>query len=165
MKIFRRVLLAAVLLLLIALVWIWLSRPQQIDMSAYAPASALVYLESNSLMDVADGVASTDTWKSVRPLLGNIKNTWPGARTRRLIALTGLGPTSSVILTRAQVAMVMLDLGAREEGDTMTLKPEAAMLIETHTSKRRIAGTVEEALQSFAEKFYTQPTGMERCRI
>ena len=54
--------------------------------------------------------------------------------------------------------MVMLDLGAREEGDTMTLKPEAAMLIETHTSKRRIAGTVEEALQGFAEKFYTRPT-------
>lgn len=158
MKIFRRVLLAAVLLLLIALVWIWLSRPQQIDMSAYAPATSLVYLESNSLMDVVDGVASTETWKSVRPLLGNIKTDWPGAKTRRLVALTGLGPTSSVILTRAQVAMVMLDLGAREEGDTMTLKPEAAMLIETHTSKRRIAGTVEEALQSFAEKFYTRPT-------
>lgn len=158
MKIFRRVLFAAVFFLLIALVWIWLSRPQQVDMSAYAPASALVYLESNSLMDVADGVASTDTWKSVRPLWGNINTVWPGARTRRLIALTGLGPTPSVILTRAQVAMVMLDLGAREEGDTMTLKPEAAMLIETHTSKRRIVGTVEEALQSFAEKFYTRPT-------
>jgi hypothetical protein len=158
MKIFRRVLLATALLLLIALVWIWLNRPQPVDMSAYAPASALVYLESNSLMDVVDGVVSTNTWKSVRPLLANLKTDWPGARTRRLIALTGVGPTSSVILTRAQVAMVMLDLGAREEGDTMTLKPEAALLIETHTSKRRIASTVEEALKGFAEKFYTRPT-------
>jgi hypothetical protein len=54
--------------------------------------------------------------------------------------------------------MVMLDLGAREEADTMTLKPEAALLIETHTSRRRIRPTVEQALQTFAERFYSRPT-------
>ena len=52
----------------------------------------------------------------------------------------------------------MLDLGAREEADTMTVKPEAALLIETHTSKRRIKSTVEQALQTFAERFYERPT-------
>lgn len=127
-------------------------------MSAYAPASALIYLESNSLMEVADGITATDTWKLVKPLIGETNTDWPSARTRRLIALTGIGPTASVILARAQVAMVMLDLGAREEADTMTLKPEAALLIETHTSKRRIKTTVEHALQTFAERSYERPS-------
>ena len=77
---------------------------------------------------------------------------------RRLIAFTGIGPTSSVILARAQVAIVMLDLGSREENNTMTLKPEVALLIETHTSKRRIKATVEDALQTFAQRLYKNPT-------
>jgi hypothetical protein len=158
MKSFRRVVLVLLLVLCLASVWIWLNRPQRVDMSASAPASALIYLESNSLMEVADGITATDTWKLIKPLIGETKTDWPSARTRRLIALTGIGPTASVILTRAQVAMVMLDLGAREEADTMTLKPEAALLIETHTSKRRIKSTVEQALQTFAERFYERPS-------
>ena len=54
--------------------------------------------------------------------------------------------------------MVMLDLGAREEGDTITLRPEAALLIETHTSEARIKTTVEDALKKFAERSYGKPT-------
>ncbi|HET6669536.1 MAG TPA: hypothetical protein VFH15_04815 [Pyrinomonadaceae bacterium] len=158
MKIFRRVVLVALLILFLAFVWIWLNRPQRTDMSASAPASALIYLESNSLMEVADGIAATDTWKQVKPLIGETKSDWPSAQTLRFIAFTGIGPTASVIIARAQIGMVMLDLGAREEAETITLKPEAAVLIETHTSKRRIKTTVEQALQTFAERLYTRPT-------
>lgn len=158
MRILRRVLLVLLLVICFAAVWIWLNRPQRIDLSASAPASALIYLESNSLMEVADGIMATDTWKLVKPLIGETKTDWPSARTRRLIAFTGIGPTASVILARAQVAMVMLDLGAREEANTMTVKPEAALLIETHTSRRRIKSTVEQALQTFAERFYERPS-------
>lgn len=127
-------------------------------MAAYAPASALIYFESNSLMDVADGISATDSWKVVKPLIGETKSDWASPQTRRLIAWTGIGPAQSVILARAQIAMVMLDLGTREQGDTVTLKPEAAVLIETHTSKRRIKSTVEETLSKFAERSYGQPT-------
>ena len=158
MRILRRVLLVLVLVICFAAVWIWLNRPQRVDLSASAPASALIYLESNSLVEVADGIMATDTWKLVKPLIGETKTDWPSARTRRLIAFTGIGPTASVILARAQVAMVMLDLGAREEANTMTVKPEAALLIETHTSRRRIKTTVEQALQTFAERFYERPS-------
>ena len=158
MRILRRVVLVLLLVICLAAVWIWLNRPQRVDMSASAPASALIYLESNSLMEVADGITKTDTWKLVKPLIGDTRTDWPGAGTRRLIAFTGIGPTASVILARAQVAMVMLDLGAREEANTMTIKPEAALLIETHTSRWRIKTTVEQALQTFAERFYDRPS-------
>ena len=115
MKLLRRALLGILLIVFLAFGWIWLNRPQRTDMSDSAPASALVYLESNSLMEVADGIAATDTWKLVKPLTGEAKTDWPSVQMRRLIAFTGIGPTSSVILARAQVAIVMLDLGSREE--------------------------------------------------
>jgi hypothetical protein len=158
MKLFRRALLGILLILLLALGLIWFNRPQRVDMANLAPASALVFLESNSLMEVADGIVATNTWKSVKPLVGEAKTDWPNVQVRRLIAFTGIGPTSSVILARAQVAIVMLDLGSREQDDTMTLKPEVALLIETHTSKRRIKVTVENALQTFAQRLYRNPT-------
>lgn len=158
MTIPRRVFLASLLVFLIAFAWIWWNRPQQADLAAYVPASSLVYLECNNLMDVADAIAATDSWKAVKPFLGETKSGWISAGARKLIGWTGIGPTSGVILARAQVAMVMLDLGAREQGETLTLKPEAALLIETHTSRRRIKSTVEELLARFAEKSYVQPT-------
>ncbi len=158
MKLLRRALLGILLIVFLAFGWIWLNRPQRTDMSDSAPASALVYLESNSLMEVADGIAATDTWKLVKPLTGEAKTDWPSVQMRRLIAFTGIGPTSSVILARAQVSIVMLDLGSREEAGTMTIKPEVALVIETHTSKRRINATVESALQTFAQRLYGNPT-------
>ena len=109
-------------------------------------------------MGVADAIVVTDTWNKVKPFIGTASDNWTSSRTRRFIAFTGIGPTPAVILARAQVAMVMLDLGAREEGDTITLKPEAALLIETHTSAARIKTTVEGALGKFAERSYGKPT-------
>ena len=154
----RRILVATFSILLIALAWMWWNRPQQADLAGYAPASSLVYLECNSLMEVADALISTASWNKVRPFIGAGSDNWTSSQTRRFIAFTGIGPTPGVILARAQVAMVMLDLGAREDGDTITLKPEAALLIETHTSEARIKNTVEDALKQFAERSYGKPT-------
>lgn len=158
MTIVRRILFATLSILLIALAWIWWNRPQKADLAGYAPASSLIYLECNNLMGVADAIVVTDSWNKVKPFIGAGTGNWTSPRTRRFIAFTGIGPTTGVILARAQVAMVMLDLGAREEGDTITLKPEAALLIETHTSEARIKTTVEDALKKFAERSYGKPT-------
>lgn len=145
-----------VILVVAALVW-W-NRPQSSDMANYAPADALVFLECNSLLDAVDAIASTDAWKDLSPLLGTNRIQPPHRWVTRVISWTGIGPTRTVILARAQLATVMLDLGAREQGETLTIKPEAAILIETHTAERRIRPTVEEALRLFAEKSYRQPT-------
>ncbi len=127
-------------------------------MANYAPADALVYLECNSLLDVADAIAGTDAWRELSPLLGKSGGPPPRRWLTRVISWTGIGPTRSVILARAQLAAVILDLGAKEQGETLTIKPEAAILIETHTSARRMRPTAEEALRLFAEKSYLQPT-------
>ncbi|MCM3904793.1 MAG: hypothetical protein ND866_24110 [Pyrinomonadaceae bacterium] len=157
MKLFRWFPALAFTVIVVVVAWLWWSRPQRSDMENYAPADALVYLECNNLLDVVDGIASSDAWKELSPLLGTSGSQPPRRWLTRVISWTGIGPTRSVILARAQLATVMLDLGAKEEGETLTIRPEAAILIETHTSESRIRPTVEEALRRFAEKSYRQP--------
>ena len=77
---------------------------------------------------------------------------------RGFIRWTGIGPIKSVILARAQVAVVVTDLRAVEEGDALKIKSEGALLIETHTSERRIRATFEETIKTLAEKTYGHPT-------
>jgi hypothetical protein len=50
------------------------------------------------------------------------------------------------------------DLGTTEDGETLRVKPEGALLIETHTSERRIRPAVEAALKNLAEVTYGTPT-------
>lgn len=154
----------AFIVVLVVGVWVWWNRPYSSDMAAYAPADALVYLECNSLLDVAVAISSTDAWKELAPLLRASGSQLPSRWLTRVISWTGIGPTKTLILARAQLATVMIDLGAKEQGETLTIKPEAAILIETHTSERRMRQTVEDALRLFAEKSYRQPT-LKRTEI
>jgi hypothetical protein len=158
MKLLRWFLAIAFVVILVAAAWVWWNRPQSSDMADYAPADALVYLECNSLLNVVDAITGTDAWKELNPLSGTSGPQPPNRWLTRVIKWTGIGPIESVILARAQLATVMLDLGAREQGDTLTIRPEAAILIETHTAERRIRPAVEEALRLFAEKSYRQPS-------
>ncbi|MDQ3668522.1 MAG: hypothetical protein M3410_18505 [Acidobacteriota bacterium] len=157
MKLIRWFPAIAFTVILVSAAWLWWNRPSNSDMADYAPAESLVYLECKSLLDVVDAIASTDAWKVLSPLLGTSGSQPPGRWLSRVISWTGFSPARTVILARAQVATVMLDLGAKEEGETLTIKPEAAILIETHTAERRMRPAVEEALRLFAEKSYRQP--------
>src|SRR6185295_19275364 len=44
-----------------------------------------------------------------------------------------------------------------EEGNSLRVTTEGAVLIETHTSERRIRAPFEQAIQSLAEKTYGRP--------
>ena len=158
MKLLFRVSIAVLLIAVIGALWLWWNRPQRTDLSELAPADSIAYLESNNLVDVAEGIANTDAWGALRPYVGTVNDQTRRSWLRRFTAWTGIGPTSGVILTRAQLAAVVLDLGAREEGEVITIKPQVALLIETHTSSFRISATIEDALQKFAEQSYARPT-------
>jgi hypothetical protein len=73
---------------------------------------------------------------------------------QNLIRITGIGPIDSVITARSQVAVVVTDLGASEAGETLNVKPEAAIVIETHTSSGRIKAPIERALQRLVTEPY-----------
>lgn len=152
-----RLLGAFLVIILIAGGWFWWNRPIPVDMAAYVPADSLIYLESNNLLDVANAIGATDSWQKLAPQVGlklpDSKNNW----STFLVRVTGLGSISSVLATRAQVAFVMLDLQAVGNGDALEYKPEAALVVETHTSERRVKPAVEGLLNDFTKRAFGEP--------
>jgi|SRR5882672_8067189 len=150
--------LLALLVLVVAASWLWWVKPKKVDMAAYAPADSLLYLEANNPSEIIQAITGTDAWITFERAMGTSA---PAARTRWLqgfVGWTGIGPIQSVILARAQVAAVVTDLGTAEEGDTLRIRPEGAILIETHTAESRIRPPFEQALKTLAEKTYGRPT-------
>lgn len=153
----RWILLLTLLLLAILGSWLWWVRPSPVDMATYAPADSLLYLEANRPSVVFEAVAGTDAGKILENMMGSPaipRNPW----FQTFVGWTGIGPIQSVILARAQIAAVVTDLGTTEEGDELRIKPEVAVLIETHTSERRIRPLFEQSLKTLAEKTYAAPT-------
>jgi hypothetical protein len=158
MKRMRWILLVVGLLIMIVAGWLWIARPQTVDMSTYAPADSLLYLESNRPLAVVETIADTDAWKAFERVMGTQSGAMRRQWLQRFIGVTGLGPVQSVVLARAQVAAVVTDLGATEEGEALRIRSEGAVLIETHTAEFRIKPEFEKALKQLAEKTYGRPT-------
>lgn len=157
MKRARWILISAFLGIVLALGWLIWTRPRDIDMAAYAPANSLLYMETNEPLLVVQALMETDAWK----LLDKTGAHWNiGQRSwiRKIIRVTGIGPIQSVILSRAQISIVVTNLGTVQEETTLRVKPEAALLIETHTSEARIRTTVEQAIKDLAHATYGNPS-------
>jgi hypothetical protein len=151
--------LLGILLVIILIIagWFWWNRPAMVDMAAYVPADSLVYLESNNLIDIANALGATDSWQKLVPHVGiklpDPSNSW----STYLVRVTGIGSVPTVVATRAQVAFVMLDLTASGNGDALEFKPEAAVVVETHTSARRVKPALESLLNDFTKRAYIDP--------
>jgi len=127
------------------------------DMAAHAPAGSLFYLEANSPSAVVKALESTEAWKTFDNLAGKGPST-PGSNwLEGFVRWTGIGPIESVILARSQVAIVVTNLGTTEDSETLRVKPEGALIIETKTSASRIRPAVENAVQKLAELTYGKP--------
>lgn len=144
-------------LLAIGAGWLWRIKPREADMTALVPANSLLYLEVNNPLEVVQALENTEAWKVIDDLAGASQKTPRNAWFERFIGWTGIGPVDSVILARSQVAVVVTGLGATEDSDTLRIRPEAALVIETKTSERRIRPAVEEAVKKLAELTYGKP--------
>ncbi len=160
MKLLRIIVIVVCLVLVLGAVWLWWSWPGRVDMAGYAPANSLVYLEFNSLTDIANAIQQNDTWRALAPALGNkaaFDSHWWHS-----IVRAGLGPTDNVVFTRAQVALVVTGLNSVEEAETLRVRPEAALIIETHTSHWRVKSAATDAVKRLATFAYGQAVCTER---
>ncbi len=158
----RRLLFSTSVLILLLAAWLWWNRPQPVDMAAYAPADALIFLEANNLPDIVSGLTTTDAWRELAPLAGLKQNFGGLSWLSDLAAWTGVGPAEAVVLSRAQVAVVVTGFEAAEEPEqALHIKPRAAIIIETHTGKWRAQPAVEKLLGDFARRAYGE-TKVER---
>lgn len=137
--------------------WLWWVHPRHVDMATYAPANSLLYLEANSPIKIVEALQNTEAWKLVHQLVGSREEPLYNPWLQRFVGWTGIGPIESVILARAQVAVVVTDLGATEDSDTLRIKPEGALIVETKTSERRIRPVIDRAVKKLAELTYGKP--------
>jgi hypothetical protein len=158
MRLSRWILLSVALVFAIVASWLWWVKPRQVDMATYAPADSMLYLEANHPLEVVETIAGTDAWRVFEGTAGTPALAPRSRWVQAFIRWTGIGPIQSVILARAQIAAVVTDLGTVEEGDTLRIKQEEAILIETHTSEGRIKAPFEQAIKTLAEKNYGRPT-------
>jgi hypothetical protein len=161
MKFLRTSLVLLLLLVLIAAAWLWFNRPSPVDLASYAPADSLVYIELNNPSEVARAIQNTDVWKAAAAPITH-QQTASDNKLALMAARAGIGPVEAVLLARAQVALVVVDLNASEQDDTLRVKPEFALIAETHTSAWRTKPAVTDAVKQLASFVYGTSNCSER---
>jgi len=152
-----RLLLAGFLVVAFAVAWIYWNRQTRTNMAAYAPADCLAFVEANDLPEVAQGIEGTQAWKALAGPIGVRSSLLPNPWLIRLARWTGFGSAEAVVLARSQVAIVFTGAEASQAGPTLTIKPLATLVIETHTSQRRMRPALEHQIEKLARRVYEQP--------
>jgi hypothetical protein len=158
---FLRPLLALVLLVIVLVaVWLWWSIPSKVDMADYAPADSLVYVEFNNPAAVVQAIQHGNLWQAAAP----ITQSKPQSQNRfaATAARAGLAPLPAVLFARAQVALAMIGMNTFEEENSLKVRPEFALIIETHTSKWRTKPAAVEAIRHLANFSYGASMCTER---
>ena len=160
MKFLRPLLALALLLILIVAISLWWNTPTRVDMANYAPADSIVYVEFNNLEDVANAIQHSEVWQSAATITQS--KPIPQNRLMRAAARAGIGPLPAVLFARAQMALVVVGLNTTEETDTLKVRPEVAIIAETHTSKWRTKPAAIEAVKQLANFAYGASMCAER---
>ena len=160
MKFLRPLLAFALLVILIGAAWLWVALPSTVDMADYAPADSLVYIEFNNPAAVAQAIQNSDVWRAAAP----ITQTKPVSQNRLMTtaARAGLGPLEAVLFARSQIALVVVGMNTSEEADTLKVRPELALIAETHTSKWRTKPAAVETIKKLANLAYGASMCSER---
>ena len=153
----RAISLLALLLLVFVVVWLSWNRTVRTDMASYAPADCLAFVEANDLSELAQGIEATQAWKALAGPVGARPTLLPNRWFIRLARWTGVGSTDAILLARSQVALVFTGAEANQDGSNLTVKPLATLIIETHTTQRRMRPTLEQHIDDLARRVYGQP--------
>ena len=152
MKFFRPLLALVLLAILIVAAWLWWSLPSTVDMADYAPADALVYVEFNNPAALAYAIQNSDVWQAAAPITQSKKLSQN--RLMTTAARAGIGPLEAVLFARTQLALVVVGMNTSEEGDTLKVRPDVALIAETHTAKWRTKPAVVEIVKKMANLKY-----------
>jgi len=135
-----------------------LRRAPRVDMVRYVPASALAFVEIDSLADLAYGLTSTNAWREIGPALSLSSQLRQIGFFTDLMGRTGLGPDEAVLVGRAQYAIAVTGVeaqaGENEEGPYLHLKPDFALIVESHLKPQAAARLVRDRVILIAQKIY-----------
>jgi hypothetical protein len=151
-----KALLALLVITAFVVAWVFWNRAPRTDMAMYAPADCLAFVEANDLTATAQGIEGTQAWNALAGPVGAPQSLVPNRWLIRLARWTGIGSTEAILIARSQVAIVFSGAEANQSGPTLTIKPLATLIIETHTTQRRMRPTLERHIEDLARRVYGQ---------
>jgi len=138
-------------------VW-WSLAPPRVDMAIYAPRESLLFVEIDSLPDLARGLTKTDAWRSLSGPLGLSSQLDYSGPVADVLGRLELGPDDAVALGRAQVALVVTGVEAGAEpaadGATLVVRPRFALALKTHTRASTAKALADARLPMLARRAY-----------
>jgi hypothetical protein len=144
--------------------WLFWNHTTPTDLATYAPADCLAFVEANDLPATALGLEGTQAWRALAGPVGARASLLPSRWFIRLARWTGIGSAEAILMARSQVAVVFTGAEANQAGPTLTIKPLATLVIETHTTQRRMRPTLEQHIEDLARRVYEQPV-MSRKQV
>ena len=142
--------LAAGVATLLAVLWIIWQRPQPVNMAAQVPAEALLYLEADDVPQILTALTETSAWREVAPHYGLNENYGKFSWFSQILANANLGSTASIIIGRAQIAVALMGVGTADAGESLKIRPQFAVVIETKSN--RAGDFVESEIGAFARR-------------
>lgn len=137
--------------------WIYWSQPHRADLSTFAPADCLAFVEADNASDLLAGLEESKGWRALGAPIGAGSNLLTNRWLVRVARWVGLGNTDALLVARSQVGIVFTGAQAGKSGPTLTIRPLATLIIETHSSQRRVRPALEGHLEEFARRIYDQP--------
>lgn len=135
------------ILLLAAVVWFYVRRPQPVIIASYVPESALGYVEVNDWPQLVKLFTSTKAWQQLAPAYGIADKVNYAGELGWLARFAG---GEAAVLARAQFALVVTSLEARGE----EIKPRWALLAETHSRASALRAVIERRLPTLAQSAF-----------
>ncbi len=150
MKSWKWLIFAAAFAVLLAAAWIIWQRPQPVNMAADVPAETLLYLEADDLPQILTALTETGAWRDIAPRYGLDKDYGKFSWFSQAMASANLGSTASIVVGRAQIAVALMGIGTADAGESLKIRPQFAVVIETKSS--RAGGFVENEIGAFARR-------------
>ena len=127
--------------------WIYLRRPQPVEIAACVPESALGYLEINDLPQLVGNLTATRGWQQLAPVYGVSDKLGYLSQAGKFSWLAGLtGNNEAAVFAEAQVAIVVTGLEARGEA----VKPRFALVIVSSGNEKALRAVIEKRLPEWA---------------
>jgi hypothetical protein len=151
-----RLLLPIVVVGLIA-AWIYWSQPHRADLATFAPSDCLAFVEADNASELLAGLEESQGWRTLAGPIGARSNALANRWLVRVARWFGIGNADAILLARSQFGIVITGAEAAETGPTLTIRPLATLIIETHSSPRRVRPALEGHFEEFARRIYGQP--------
>ena len=155
---YRRIwLLLPILVVGLVAAWIYWSQPHRAELATFAPSDCLAFVEADNASELLAGLEESQGWRALAGPIDAKSNLLINRWLLRVARWVGIGNVDALLLARSQVGIVFTGAQVDETGPTLTIRPLATLIIETHSSQRRVRSALEGHVEEFARRVYGQP--------